>query len=238
MQGCISSKNERQLTLGIQGSMSLATELELASLGGEGALPLTGKTEVTGSPQVAAKAEIVESPATSPIEFELGPVSGIPLSLLGGSAEETVNADFEKFCREQTASEPKQVIVWWGPVVLPKSTTFVFSEADLYDAICESCRSMTNVVVDERTGRVLRTFCDSCRVVLSRHGYNRCQEASPECEKFRFVDEIGTVAPLCRGCHRFEQKQRAARRVASRRRPAQKRAPSKPKDAKVILVEQ
>ncbi len=135
--------------------------------------------------------------------------------------EANMEADFEQFCLEQVANVAPPNVVWWGNIVLPKSTAFVFSEVDLYNTICESCRSMTNVVVDQHTGRVLRTFCDSCRIVLSRHGYNHCQARTAECEVFRFVDEVGTIAPLCRGCHRFEQKQRSARRVTSTRRNVQ-----------------
>lgn len=161
--------------------------------------------------QAADAANVVHIAAPPPSgTLNLGPVAGVP-------AESLAASDFDKFCQEQAESVAPSAVVWWSPVVLPKSTTLVFSETDLYLAICESCRSMANVAVDASTGRVERTFCDSCRIVLGRHGFNRCQGGTSDCIMHRFVDPVGTVAPLCKGCHHSEHSQRNARRARAKR---------------------
>lgn len=114
---------------------------------------------------------------------------------------------------------------WWAPIALPKDTSLIFSDPDLYAAICDFCRGLSNVEVDEK-GRVVRTLCDSCRSAVSRHASSRCPGGSRACEGTRYVDEVGAVALLCRGCHRSEGGGRRERAKAGgrRRRAGRKRS--------------
>jgi hypothetical protein len=110
---------------------------------------------------------------------------------------------------------PPAEVYWWTPVSIPKSTALIFHDPVLYAAICDFCRNMENFAVDDKN-RVVRTLCNSCRTVMSQHELNRCQGAYAACKGARYVDEVGTIAPLCRGCHQFEENTRRQRREGQR----------------------
>ncbi len=195
----------------------------------EDATPITGSPEETEPPKAVTVAEKKEDEAPAPPQENSLVIILTPEDLESDSGSDSGSDpgpgpviltpeedEFERFCEEQIYAEPPEVVVWWTPVSLPKSTTLVFSDPDLYLVICDFCRFMQNLLVDEK-GRVVRTFCESCRALLSRHEVNHCTGGTSQCETFRYVDEVGAVAPLCRGCHRFEEDQRRQRRNGQRR---------------------
>ena len=100
----------------------------------------------------------------------------------------------------QPVAQPCYVI-WYEPVSLPKSTVLVFSDPELYNSICDFCRCMQNVVINERF-HVVRTLCDSCRTIVSHHEPNQCPGGSQDCETFRYVDEVGESPPSAAGATR------------------------------------
>lgn len=112
--------------------------------------------------------------------------------------------------------EPR--VVWYTPVALPKSTKLVFEDHELYGLICDFCRCMMNLKISPE-GRVTQTLCQSCRTLIGRHASNACTGGTIECVGYRYVDEVGVIAPLCRGCHRYEERTRRTRR-SKQPRPA------------------
>ena len=124
-------------------------------------------------------------------------------------------AEFARYCEEQAEQMP--IVYWYSPVTIPRASTLIFGDPDLYAVICDFCRCMMNLVVEN--GRVVRTLCDSCRTVVSRHESNHCPNVSGDiCNVYRFVDEVGAVAPLCRGCHQYEEGERRRLREGQKHR--------------------
>ncbi len=117
---------------------------------------------------------------------------------------------------------PPMVIVWWPSVTIPKCTTVIFNDTTLYGMICDFCRTLQNIEINER-GAVTRTLCDSCRIIVGRYELNACRGVFDGCELTRYVDEVGALAPLCRNCYQYEEARRHAARDQSRSRGGRRR---------------
>jgi hypothetical protein len=146
-----------------------------------------------------------ESPSRADADADPSPAQ------LPASEPEAQDTAFLRFCEEQACAATPTVVHWYAPLPLPKSTVLIFNDNDLYEAICDFCRCLQNVEVSD-TGRITRTICDSCRIVISRHPSSCCTGGTPECVSVRYVDEVGAAAPLCRGCYGYEEAQRRRRR--------------------------
>jgi len=123
---------------------------------------------------------------------------------------------FEEMARLE---EPiyEHAVYWYpAPVTIPKATKIIFDTPELYGSICDFCRSMMNLVVAE-DDRVIQTLCERCRVVVGRHESNHCAGGTEDCELYRYVDAVGAVSHLCRGCHRYGEALRRNRRERGRR---------------------
>jgi hypothetical protein len=121
--------------------------------------------------------------------------------------------------------EPPIDIHWHHtPITLPKATKVIFEDAELYLCLCDFCRQLKNLEFTP-TGRVTQTFCQGCRTIIGRHKSSQCSGGTRDCVGIRYVDEVGSIAPLCRGCHRHEEDLRRGRRGASRNSPTGRKIP-------------
>src|SRR5688572_639985 len=92
------------------------------------------------------------------------------------------------------------VMVWHDIASLPSESLNIFRDPALYAILCSYCKSSANLACDESV--LSRIFCESCRIKLGQAPKFRCRGRCDECVVTRFIDPMGRVAPLCRGCHR------------------------------------
>jgi len=92
------------------------------------------------------------------------------------------------------------VVVWHDLTQIPASLLRVFRDPALYSLLCPYCKCSANVKCGDAA--LERIFCESCQVKLGQAPQFACQGAHASCMRTRFVDPLGRVAPLCRGCHR------------------------------------
>jgi hypothetical protein len=113
-------------------------------------------------------------------------------------------APYPETAAEKEEAKPpvlEKVYIYSTHIELPAAAKAVFDNFGLYITLCDFCRCMKNVVV-EQDGKVSRVFCDSCRSVISNHSSSECSGGCSECKRSRFVDPVGTVADFCAPCHK------------------------------------
>jgi len=118
---------------------------------------------------------------------------------------------FQEWVYDQSESASAQLVQWWPEQVLPPAASLLWGDPELYASLCDFCQSMQNIEYND-DGRMTRVICDSCCTIVGRYELNHCTGGYDACEKFRFVDPLGNVSHLCRGCHQHEEGQRRRRR--------------------------
>jgi hypothetical protein len=68
--------------------------------------------------------------------------------------------------------------------------------------LCSHCITMQNFEFADK-GELVRVFCLSCQIRIAHQPANKCDAGTPKCQKYRWVDPMGGVSPMCRGCHRY-----------------------------------
>ena len=114
---------------------------------------------------------------------------------------------FQEWVNDQSESASAQLVQWWPEQVLPPAASLLWGDPELYARLCDFCQSMQNIEYND-DGRMTRVICGSCCTIVGRYKMNHCTGGYDACEKFRFVDPLGNVAHLCRGCHQHEEGQR------------------------------
>ena len=96
------------------------------------------------------------------------------------------------------AAPQPPIIVWHSPVYyIPEPVMRIFNTPKLYNSLCDYCRCMENVAY--KNGWLTEFLCSSCRIKISRND-EECSGYSSKCKKFRFVDPLGNIAPVCSEC--------------------------------------
>jgi hypothetical protein len=88
------------------------------------------------------------------------------------------------------------------PHLLPPIAA-MWSDPAIYNLICKFCKNMQNITYNVN-GNITGIICASCCIIVGHHESNHCTGDYGNCGKIRFVDPLGNVARLCRGCHVFE----------------------------------
>jgi hypothetical protein len=153
-------------------------------------------------------------------------------SLSLNSDDDDVADEYKKFCAEEVVSatavttgdlpkpDVEEPVIWYKPVTLPRPTAFILCEPSLSALLCDFCRDLQNVVVG-KNDNIICAICESCRSRVRRHEFFHCTGGYSGCEVYRFIDAIGSVAPLCKACHQYfehgYQEKRKLERIKARR---------------------
>lgn len=119
-----------------------------------------------------------------------------------GFLERTVQYRYFVFFGIRVDKEPVVRLRSWSPFGNIVGFTLSRTEklVDEYPGICYHCRNHEN---DEfHNGLLVRRFCDSCRLHLSRR-MKSCpgKGVKPGCLATCWVNPIGLPSPVCRVCH-------------------------------------
>jgi len=95
-------------------------------------------------------------------------------------------------------------VVWHNFAEIPANLLTILRDPELYALLCSYCKSSANVKCGESA--LERVFCESCQIKLGEAPQFTCPGKHANCMGVRFVDPVGRVAPLCRGCHQGKPK--------------------------------